>query len=42
MSKQKKYTEKFKKQIVSLYNIGNYLLPMIKKEYGVERSTVSK
>lgn len=40
-NKSKRYTDKFKKQIVSLYNNGKSAKD-IAKEYKIARSTVSK
>lgn len=38
---QKKYTPEFKQQIVDLYKTGNYSYPMLEREYGVARSSIS-
>ena len=37
---QKKYTDEFKKQLVDLYNTGNYSFPQLSNEYGVAKSTI--
>lgn len=37
---QKKYTMEFKKQIVDLYNTGNYSFSKLSSEYGVSKSTI--
>ena len=38
---QKKYTPEFKQQIVDLYKTGNYSYPMLEREYGIARSSIS-
>ena len=38
---QKSYTPEFKQQIVDLYNAGGTSYPQLKREYGVNRSTIS-
>ena len=43
MAKNKKsYTPEFKQQLVDLYNAGGKSYPVLEREYGVARSTISK
>ena len=37
---QKKYTQEFKRQLVDLYNTGNYSFLQLSSEYGVAKSTI--
>jgi len=38
---QKSYSPEFKQQIVDLYNAGGTSYPILEREYGINRSTLS-
>ena len=42
LQKQRRYTEEFKKEIVSLFENGNYSVLQLEKLYGVTNATVYK